>query len=140
MVSHQHQLPPLKRLSPDSISHRSGYLPSIPTIPYYTYHTRLECFSGEEEWLSFRIPSLTGRVIFQPYLPYLHSMQCIPTIPGWIDSHDKKNDFPSVFLTTLVGLSSFLPSWAGLLAPQSGALRISAYRDFLPNPSHPIHL
>jgi len=27
-------------------------------------------------------------------------------------------------------------TWASLLAPQSGALRISAYRDFLP--SHPI--
>ena len=26
-----------------------------------------------------------------------------------------------------------------LLAPQSGALRISAYRDFHPIPSHPIH-
>ena len=26
-----------------------------------------------------------------------------------------------------------------LLAPQSGALRISAYRDFLPIPSNPIH-
>ena len=63
---------------------------------------------------SHRIPSHTGRVIFRPYLPYLHSLQCIPTIPGWNDSHEKKNGFPSVFLPTQVRLSSFLPSWTGL--------------------------
>ena len=51
--------------------------------------------------------------------------------------HVKKNAQQTFFESKLSAPHPPSPSFQ-LLAPQSGALRINAFRDFQPNPTHPL--
>ena len=137
----------------------------IMTLDYYTIYIeryinkRSNTFDNLMTPCKFRLvhPDKIVNSILLPLQTYtrIRYKNC-PSIDLWaphptwrISGGNQSNPIHSTYSTTVQCyihlwwlLLGWRPGWGlnSLLAPQSGALRISAYRDFHPNPIQPIQI